>query len=255
MSEKSPKQRFTDRVDAYVKYRPSYPGALVDALLRDAELGESARIADLGAGTGIFTRLLLERGKSVVAVEPNDAMREAAKADLSTYSGFSCQPGSAESTALPDQSVDLAVAAQAFHWFDRPLAKREIARILKPGGRLALVWNERLSDTSPFLRDYEALLLEQATDYASVNHANIDDSEIDAFFAPFPVKKSDFPNAQTFDFEGLAGRCRSSSYVPAEGHPGHAAFFAALRALFDRHQNGGQVRFDYRSTLYLGRFR
>lgn len=255
MAEKSPTQRFSDRVGAYVKYRPSYPSALVDALLGDADLGETARIADLGAGTGIFTRLLLERSKTVIAVEPNDAMRATAEADLSPYPGFSGQSGSAESTGLPDDSVDLAVAAQAFHWFDRPAAKQEIARILKSGGRLALVWNERLSDSSPFLRDYETLLQELATDYASVNHTNIDDADIDAFFAPFPVRKSEFPNVQTFDYDGLAGRCRSSSYVPAEGHKDHARFFAELRSLFDRHQSDGQVRFEYRSTLYLGRFR
>lgn len=244
-------QRFSDRVEAYQKYRPSYPAALIDTLLAETQLPPEAHIADLGAGTGIFTKLLLERGLTVTAVEPNAPMREAAAALQSDYPSLTLQDGIAEATGLPDTSCHLAVAAQAFHWFDQPRAKKEIARILRPGGQLALIFNERLTATSPFLHDYDALLRELATDYTSVNHANLDDAAIAAFYTPNSPKLLSFPNSQTFDWAGLRGRCQSSSYVPAENHPQHAPFYRELEALFNRHQQNGHIHFVYQTKLYL----
>ncbi|EDY81445.1 Methyltransferase domain family [Verrucomicrobiia bacterium DG1235] len=245
-------QRFSNRVDSYVKYRPSYPSQAIDKLVSSCRITPATTIAEIGSGTGILTKLLLERGLSVQAIEPNRPMREAAERLLASHFTFSSLNATAESTGLPDSSVDLVVAAQAFHWFDLDQTKTEFRRILKPGGYLALLWNERLTDTTPFLRDYENLLTAHATDYSAVNHANITDADIEAFFAPAPVRKATFENQQSFDYSGLEGRCLSSSYVPAPEHPSHATFFRKLQELFARHQRDGQVHFDYKTTLYTG---
>jgi len=247
-------KRFSNRVASYIKYRPSYPSSALDALERIACSETPTTIADIGSGTGIFSKLLLDRGHMVFGIEPNAAMRQAAEQQLSLYSNFRSIDGKSESTQLPEKSVDLIVAAQAFHWFDLAPTRQEFARILKPGGFVALVWNQRLTDATPFLKDYEALLNSRGTDYQAVNHANISDSDIEAFFAPVAVEILSFPNQQLFDYQGLAGRCQSSSYVPAEGSPGHREFFTGLREIFDRNSQNGQVSFDYQTKVYVARF-
>ncbi|MDQ8188252.1 class I SAM-dependent methyltransferase [Pelagicoccus sp. SDUM812002] len=250
-----PKNRFSDRVETYQKYRPSYPASLLETLIQKAGLTSRSQLVDLGSGTGIFTKLLLEQGLQVTAVEPNAPMREAAETTLRSFPSYRSIDAPAESTGLPDASFDLAVAAQAFHWFEREPCKIEITRILRPGGRVALVWNERLTYGSVFLSEYDALLRDLATDYNRVNHTNISAELISEFFSPNPVTTYSFENAQVFDWRGLRGRCESSSYVPASGHPQHQAFFRELKSLFDRHQAGGTVRFEYQTKLYLGAFR
>ncbi|MEK0317438.1 class I SAM-dependent methyltransferase [Cohnella sp. 56] len=250
--EQANKERFTDRVDTYVKYRPSYPAAAIDYLYGEAGLEAAGEVADIGAGTGIFSRLLLERGTSVTAVEPNRAMREAAERALGGYPGFRAMDGAAEETGLADASLDFIVCAQAFHWFDQPAAKREWHRLLRPGGRAALVWNTRLRSGTPFLEAYERLLLDLGTDYARVNHTNITQEQLAAFFASGTKREARFPNRQLFDFDGLSGRLRSSSYTPVPGHPNYEPMLAELRAIFDRYQQDGQVSFDYETEIYWG---
>src|ERR1700744_1650569 len=149
-------QRFTDRVADYVKYRPSYPRDVVSFLHETCGVAPDAQVADIGAGTGISARLFLDAGHPVIAVEPNLAMREAANAWLAPYENFRSVAGTAEATTLEDASVDLVIAAQAFHWFDPVATRREFARILRPQGHVALFWNSRLLDRSPFLAGYEA---------------------------------------------------------------------------------------------------
>lgn len=253
MPPSDPTQRFTNRVDAYVRYRPGYPAAVIDALQRQAGLGPASLVADIGAGTGIFTQLLLPHVAHVWAVEPNDAMRAAADQLLAGRPNTTRVNGTAEATTLPDHSVDLVTVAQAFHWFSPGETRREFARILRPQGAVALVWNERLADATPFLRDYEALLRRRATDYAEVATADRYTQSLTAFFGPRSFTLTEFPNEQRFDYAGLEGRLLSSSYAPPAGHPDHAPMLAELRALFDQHANGGQVSFAYRAKLYVGR--
>jgi SAM-dependent methyltransferase len=209
-------------------------------------------IADLGAGTGISAELFLSRGCTVFAVEPNEAMRAAASSRLGAVPGFHSVAGTAEATTLPDHCVDWVVAAQAFHWFDVPRARVEALRILRPGGRAALLWNNRREDTS-FLREFEALLHRHATDYQQVKHQTAEhDGRIERFFGPAAITRRTFPNEQLFDYDGLLGRVRSSSYMPDETHPAYARMAAELHALFDRHQTGGQVAMLYETRLYVG---
>src|SRR3954468_20199343 len=150
----APEARFSNRVADYVRYRPSYPPAVLDMLRREAGLEPKAVIADVGSGTGISAGLFLREGCTVFAVEPNNEMRHAAETLLKDHTSFHSVSGTAEATTLTEHSVDFVVAAQAFHWFNPKPTRAEFTRILKPGGWVVLMWNERRLDTNPFLRDY-----------------------------------------------------------------------------------------------------
>jgi SAM-dependent methyltransferase len=245
------KQRFSNRVADYVRYRPSYPSALIDLLREECGLRPDHVVADVGSGTGILSRMFLENGNRVFGVDPNDEMRRAGEEFLCGFAEFSSVNGSAEKTTLSDGCVDFVVTGQAFHWFDPVAARAEFARILRPGGLVVVIWNERLLDTTPFLRGYEALLQSFGKDYAQVSESYPRLAQIQAFF-PHAIAHKSFGNFQEFDFAGLAGRVRSSSYMPQEGDANSAPMMAALRELFDTTQQSGRVRMDYAAQVYLG---
>lgn len=246
------KKRFSNRVDSYVKYRPTYPGEAIDYLYSVVGLRADSRIADIGAGTGIFSELLLERGSHVIAVEPNLEMREAAEKKLGGKQSFRAVSGSAEATGLPDKSVDFIVCAQAFHWFDRPAAQTEFRRILKEGGKAVLIWNSRIAHGTPFREEYDRLLQTYGTDYNQVKHKNISPDVLAFFFKAGDMREARFMNGQTFDFEGLIGRLLSSSYSPVPGSSSYEPMIAELRSIFDRNEQGGKVSFDYETEIYWG---
>jgi ubiquinone/menaquinone biosynthesis C-methylase UbiE len=254
VAARDPKHRFTDRVDDYVRYRPGYPRALVDLLVRECGLGPGVQVADVGSGTGIFTRLLLDEGAAVFAVEPNHAMRSAAERSLAGAQGFTSVDGSAEATTLPDESIDLVTAAQAFHWFDPVCTRDEMLRILRPQGQVVLVWNQRKA--SPFNDDYERMLERFAPEYAGVRERDrAADDKLRPFFAPAVPRVARFEHQQRFDRERLHGRLRSSSYAPREGDRLHAPVRAALDAIFDAHARAGEVVFLYETLVYVGGLR
>ncbi len=246
--------RFSDRVENYIRYRPGYPREALDVLRRECGLTSSHVIADIASGTGIWTRMLLENGNRVYAVEPNVDMRQGGERLLSDFANFTSVDGSAEATTLPDSSVDFVTSAQAAHWFDRKRTRREFARILKPCGWLVLLWNEREVDTTPFLRDYEQLLLTFGTDYEDVRHERTTDS-VNEFFAPLPHQERVFAMRQEFDYAGLEGRLLSSSYAPGPGHPKHEPMLKELRRVFDQHVENGIVGFDYKTRVYFGKLK
>ena len=245
--------RFSNRVADYVRYRPGYPVGVLTLLQDRGWLKRGAQVADIGSGTGIFTRLLLEEGAEVFAVEPNAEMREAAEAMLGHHTLFHSIAASGEETTLEDQSMDLIVSAQAFHWLDRARARREFTRLLKPGGRIALIWNVRQTASTPFLRDYENLLLHFAPDYAQVRHENVDAEALASFFTGGAFEKHVFANHQSFDLAGLCGRLLSCSYAPAKGHPLHKPMIEELRRLFEAHQQDGSITFLYATEVFIGR--
>jgi len=246
------KERFTSRVETYTKYRPSYPPEAIDYLYGPVGLNERSEVLDVGAGTGIFSRLLLERGSRVTAVEPNGAMRKAALEASGDNPRFRAVDGAAEATGLPDRAYDYIVCAQAFHWFDREAAQAEFRRVLKPGGKAILVWNTRLTEGTPFLEGYEKLLQGLDTDYGQVNHRNISREALLDFYKPDGMREARFVNRQVFDYDGVAGRLLSSSYAPQPGHPGHEPMMRGLRELFDRCEENGTVDFDYETEIYWG---
>lgn len=244
LHEQNPTSRFSDRAADYVKYRPTYPREAIDFVLAGLE---AARIvaADVGAGTGISTRLLAERGVRVIAIEPNDAMRAAAE----PHANVEWRAGTAEATGLADASVDLVLCAQAFHWFREVEALDEFARVLRPRGRVALVWNNRDFE-DPFTAGYREVVLA-----ASGNHP-AEAREFDAGliqrhrkFGAF--RKFETPSEQVLDAAGLLGRATSASYVPKEG-----ALFEELKrgltALHGRFADGeGLVRLRYQTKVYV----
>jgi SAM-dependent methyltransferase len=250
--ESDPTKRFSDRVDNYIKYRPGYPAEALEYLRDKCALSASAVIADVGAGTGIFTKLLLDDGYKVYAVEPNEAMRNAAIMQLAGYESFIPVDGTAAATTLPAGSIDLIVCAQAFHWFSNQATRAEFNRILAPNGKAALIWNNRLIDADEFAIAYNALLKNDSVDYNKVNHQNISDIDFKAFFkgGKYEVKK--FPNVQVFDLDGLTGRAFSSSYVPPQGTEKGEIFLELLKELFARYNQSGKVSFHYQTEIYLG---
>lgn len=252
---RSPTERFSGRVENYVKYRPRYPRTVIDLLKAECGLTSSSVIADVGSGTGILSEMFLKEGNSVLAVEPNREMREAGERLLKAYANFKSVEGTAEATTLDDESVDFVTAGQSFHWFERERARAEFLRILKPEGWTVLVWNERRTDTTPFLVAYEKLLLDYGTDYQTVNHTNIDESIIEDFFRPASFQVKIFENRQGFDFESLRGRLLSSSYTPEAGHPNHAPMLRELERIFRENEARGEVAFDYETKLYYGQLK
>jgi SAM-dependent methyltransferase len=179
-------------------------------------------------------------------------MRQAGEEFLADYPRFTSIAGTAEDTTLLHRSVDLVTAAQAAHWFDRAKARREFIRILRPKGWTVLVWNERRTGSTPFLREYEQLLLAYGTDYTEVRHERTTD-EIDSFFAPAPFQSRMFEVRQECDYAALEGRLLSSSYVPGEEHPRYPSMLRELRRLFETHQSAGHVWLEYDTRVYFGR--
>src|SRR5258708_4831377 len=242
--------RFSNRVENYVRYRPGYPPEVVRALKAECGLTPGHTVADIAYGTGIWTRMLLENGNAVFGIEPNAEMRKAGERLLAAYPKFASVAGTAEVTTLADQSVDFVTAAQAAHWFDRGRARREFARILKPGGWLVLLWNERLTDSTVFLRDYEQLLLTYGTDYEEVRHERTA-SAVKEFFDHAPFQERGFEMRQEFDYAGVEGRLLSSSYPPGPGHPQDAPILRELQRPFELSPPPRLLLFEHTTPPYF----
>lgn len=252
MERTSSTDRFSSRVENYIRFRPSYPEAVLDILREEIGLTRIWTIVDVGSGTGISAELLLKNGNEVFAVEPNGLMRAAGERLLAGYPKFHSINGAAEATTLPEGSVDAVVAAQAFHWFDPQKFGWECRRILKPKGWAILLWNARRLDATHFLRDYEQLLKKYGTDYAQVRHENVDQSRLDLCYGPGKWRKRMIDNEQRLTLDGLRGRVLSSSYVPADGDPAQAAMLTELDVLFAKHEQNGHVVIEYDTEIYFG---
>ena len=246
-------ERFSDRVENYVKYRPGYPPEVLQLFHDEMGLQKTSVVADIGAGTGISARIFLANGNEVYAVEPNEAMRKAAKEYLRDFPNFRAVDGTAEKTTLDSHSIDFVIAAQAFHWFDREPTRNEFRRILRPNGFVALLWNERRLAENEFLREYEKLLLEFGTDYKEVRHEKVTNEIISRFF-PAGFRTAAFLNSQTFDFDGLKGRLLSSSYAPTESHPLFSEMIKELKRLFTKYQKNDTIEILYDTKIFYAQF-
>lgn len=249
MTQVKSTERFSDRVDDYVKFRPNYPPAVLEWLAAQQGLKPSAVVVDVGSGTGISAELFLRNGNVVYGIEPNDSMRAAAENGLRHYPGFHSRKGTSDSTGLPNQIADFVVAAQAFHWFEPKTTKREFDRIKKNEGKTVLIWNDRRLTGTRFSEAYEALVLKYATDYQRICRKNVSDDHVRDFLGRFELMI--FDHHQDFDFDGLSGRLTSSSYMPRAGQPRYEDMEIALRELFDLHNRGGRVRIEYDTQVFV----
>jgi SAM-dependent methyltransferase len=241
--ELSPTTRFADRASDYASFRPSYPDAAIDFALEGLSTDGKMVATDIGAGTGISSRLLAARGVRVFAVEPNAAMRASAE----PHPGVSFIEGTAEATGLDPESVDLVLCAQAFHWFRPAEALAEFWRVLKAGGRLVLFVNER-DEREAATRGYSAAIRAAADRELSEGMRDGVDAALQA--GGRAVAPVSFRNAQALSREGLIGRARSASYVPKEG-PRHDQLLRDLEALWSEHGDAdGVVSLAYRTLVW-----
>lgn len=243
-------ERFSNRVANYVKYRPDYPREIIGFLEKNCGLTHQSIIADIGCGTGISSSLFLEDCNAVIGVEPNAAMRAAAMEQLAEFPDFSIVDGTSVNTTLADISIDFVIAAQAFHWFDPEKTRPEFHRILKPGGYIVLIWNERQLDTTPFLVEYEEFLVKYAYDYGTVRHENIKAVELSGFFQR-EYGSATFQNVQIFDFDGIKGRMLSASYMPNENDDIFETMIEDLRIRFAKHAEHGKIKVFYDTNVYF----
>ena len=255
MTALRPEERFSDRADYYARFRPGYPDAVVTILREECGLQPDWFVADVGSGTGLLARLLLQQGYRVHAVEPNEAMRQEALAALGADPGFISVHAKAEATTLPPQAVDLITVAQAIHWFEPQSTRQEFVRILKPEGWLAVVNNRRGNDT-PVLHDTEAVLADyRGHRRQGVDHWEWGDALAELYFGPGSWHLRTCANRQVLDLEGFLGRWLSQSTVPCPGEPRHDEIVARLRAVFEVHQANGTVSVPYVTHVTVGHVR
>ena len=233
LHEMNPLCRFSDRAEDYAKYRPSYPTEAIAVVL--SELGEPARLAaaDIGAGTGISARLLADRGLQVWAIEPNAAMQQAAI----PHPRVTVQTGTAEATGLAAASIDLVTCFQSFHWFEPGKSLTEFHRLLRPSGRLALVWNDR-DQADPFTAQYTQLIRVASDQHpAEQRHVRTVEAESLAASALFQnFRQHIFTYRQPVDLQALIGRVRSTSYLTQTGAV-YEQLVADITQLYDRCSN------------------
>jgi SAM-dependent methyltransferase len=249
----NPAERFTGRVESYRRYRPGYPAEIAAALRRECGMQGDARLVDVAAGTGLLTEVLIEEGFAVTAVEPNAEMRAACAEMTAEYPKLRVVEGTAEATGLADGSADLITVAQAMHWFDLERARAEFARVLRPGGWCAVIYNDRRLGGDPFHNGYEQLLREYGVDYMAVKQQHVGRGRLAEFFAPEEMRMAVFPNAQELTLEGLMGRVLSSSYIPKPGSTGFAELQTAVERLFAENERDGVVRMEYECVVGYGR--
>lgn len=244
--------RFSGRVESYRLHRPGYPAAIVDLLGHECGLSGDSVIADVAAGTGLLTEIFLARGFRVIAIEPNQQMRDACATLTSQFPQLRCVDGTAEATGVADHSADLITVGQAMHWFDLERTRREFVRILKPGGWCAVLYNNRRMKGDAFHEGYEQILVEFGNDYETVKHSHMTEDRLAAFFAPNKMRSASFENSQQLTLEGVMGRILSSSYMPQPGQPRYEEMSRATSDLFSQNETGGHVRIDYDCAVCYG---
>lgn len=242
---------FGPLAEDYARYRPGYPAAVLDELARACGLTSDWSVADVGSGTGNLARLFLAAGHKVYGIEPNREMRQAGERLLAGYPSFHSLDGCAEAIPLDGQSVELVAIGQALHWFEVDPAKAEFQRVLRPGGWVAVTWNDRLSDTTAFTREYGQITRALAREHASPCNALPLSAGLERLFGACAPHSASFAHTQSFDLDGFLGRARSSGYVPQPGSPNHDEAAALMTDLFTRHQRAGTVDFHYIARLFV----
>ncbi|MFT3935825.1 MAG: class I SAM-dependent methyltransferase [Chitinophagaceae bacterium] len=250
MAKQKSTLRFSEKAANYNLYRPSYPPVIIEWLKKSINLQLQQSIADIGSGTGIFSAIFLQANYTVYGIEPNEPMRQFAETNFASQKNFHSIDGTAEQTNLPNNSVDLITVAQAFHWFDLPVVKKEFQRILKPNGYVLLAWNILQSNT-PFLKAYALLKEKYEEQDAHPDHA--DSIMINHFFAPQPVIKQEIENVQWRDADGLKGLLLSSSKIPQPQDERYASMMNELQQIIEKYAVNGKFELIYSTKLYLAK--
>ena len=244
--------RFEGKSESYSLHRPDYPADLIPILELEIGLDKSSVIADVGSGTGKLARIFLENGNKVHCVEPNGEMRERGMIDLSEYKNATFHDGTAEETGLPDNSVDFIVVGQAFHWFNHDLSKKEFKRILKNGGYVVLVWNDRVDKKSGINAAYERICKKYSKGYRKSGEGPLPPDFHQKFFAS-DVRKFSLPNPQEMDLEGLKGRYFSASYSLKKGDRGYGDLLKQFKKVFEENKKGDTVVMEYATKVFAGK--
>jgi SAM-dependent methyltransferase len=240
------RRRYAGAAEHYHRHRPSYPAALIEWIVGVTGQRPPARMADIGCGTGIATRLFAGRGFEAVGVDPSQEMLSYAHAS----GGARYVRAEATATGLSGGSIDLVVAAQSFHWFEMAPALAEFRRILRPGGWCAAFWNLRAS--TAFVDAYHDLLRAFSSEYDIMVKQEAAAAALRGHPEVVAQHEAEFTNGQFLDHEGLRGRAYSSSCVK-NGVTDPAAFEAALGSLFEAHQRDGRVELRYRTVALCWR--
>jgi SAM-dependent methyltransferase len=244
---------FSTKVADYLRSRPDYPRALFDELAASCRLSEGSVVADVGGGTGLLTKGLLQKGYRVIVVEPNSEMRQAADRLLGGNTRYSSVAGSAEAMPLASGSTDLVTAAQAFHWFDVPRARTEFLRVLTPQGQVALIWNDRVPD------DRLNLALDEiSTEFGGAKRAALvahekERSDVPRFFGAAQPAQFSWPHSQFLDEEGLTALVFSRSYIPGRASSDAPKVASRISDLFKRFMMNDTVEIMYRTVVFIGR--
>jgi ubiquinone/menaquinone biosynthesis C-methylase UbiE len=250
--ERDPIKRFSGRAENYEKYRPSYPKEVLMELKTKISMTNDKIIVEIGSGTGKLSKILLEEGYKVYAVEPNDEMRNVAEKLLNDYRTFTSINGRAENTTLESNKADFIITAQAIHWFEPTKSLKEFHRILKPDGKLAVIWNQRDIQGSILQKKYEEILLKFSPEYRKMPHRNLDKFKMAEYIEPSSLKEYRCRYSQILTFAEMKGRLDSTSYVPKKDHHSYPALMNELDLFFKNFELNGKIEFPYVTRLFYG---
>lgn len=245
--------KFNNLADIYEKYRPSYPEEYVKYIIRECNLNEESIVADIGAGTGILTRQLLENNLKVIGVEPNTDMRKILK-KLEINKNFKAVEGSAEHTNLKENSIDLIVVAQAFHWFDKQKFKEECKRILKPNGKVWILWNQ-VDETKEIVKEQKEVddkYTNRFQEVTGILTANKKEEQINGFFKDNLYETKVVDNPLENDKERFIGNNLSRSYALKKEDINYKNYIKAFEKIFDKYSKNGKVIVPNKTYGYLG---
>jgi len=245
--------KFTGKADQYAKFRPQYSEAFLDYLYNSVGFSDNVVVADIGSGTGIFSKQLLRRGTNVICIEPNDEMMSKAKEYLAEYDGCKFISAPSEATTLKKDSVDFITVAQAFHWFDLDRFRTECQRILRRSGKVVLIWNSRVRGKEIHDLNNDIIIKYCENFIGNSGGVQEDDDRFKSFFKNEKFEYREFENTQYVDLDRFIGGNLSASYAPKEDNINYENFISELRDLFDKYSEDGQLELPMITRAYVGK--
>ena len=247
-----PTRHFSKKAENYMKYRWRYPKEVLDYLKSSVGLQKSWNIADIGYGTGILTKILLDNGNNVIGVEPNDDMRNAGEEYLKDYSNFVSMNAKAEESKIKDNSLELITVAQAIHWFNPEKTKIEFNRILKDNGIIFIIFNRRSKERSDFIIDYDNINKKYNKDFKYTNNNPSNGNLIINYLLDDKIHYHSIDNKISEGFESFKGGFLSASFIPDETSENYTEMINELKDIFDKHKNNDKITFEYSTEIYWG---